>query len=233
MYYTVYKTQNTINGKFYIGAHKTENSNDGYLGSGVALNRAIKKYGIENFTKEVLYEFSCESEMFEMEAKLISEHLGNTMCYNMMPGGKGGFDHINSTGMHLGENNPMHNEEVKKKNAEAVRKTREKNPQKYKEVAIKNLRLATENNRGKKRPDHSEYMKNFSKILWEKSRDKMRDSLSSTFELTSPKGLVYNTNRLQDFCLEHDLTYTAVWKTSITNKPVKKGKAKGWLCKKI
>lgn len=45
MYYTIYKTINKINGKFYIGAHATSNINDGYLGSGTSLLHAMKKYG--------------------------------------------------------------------------------------------------------------------------------------------------------------------------------------------
>jgi hypothetical protein len=48
MLYTVYRTVNQINQKFYIGVHKTMNPMDNYLGSGKILGRAIKKYGKEN-----------------------------------------------------------------------------------------------------------------------------------------------------------------------------------------
>ena len=60
MYYLIYRTTNLLNGKYYVGAHRTTKKNDDYLGSGVALKRAIKKYGRENFSKEIVEE--CETE---------------------------------------------------------------------------------------------------------------------------------------------------------------------------
>ena len=65
MKYLIYKTTNLINGKYYIGKHETDDINDDYLGSGIALLAAIKKYGRENFTKEVLYVFDSEQEMID------------------------------------------------------------------------------------------------------------------------------------------------------------------------
>ena len=53
-YHIIYKTTNLINGKIYVGMHSTDNLNDGYLGSGWILKQAIKKYGKENFKREVL-----------------------------------------------------------------------------------------------------------------------------------------------------------------------------------
>lgn len=48
----IYKTTNLINGKQYIGS--SINNNPNYLGSGSWIKLAIKKYGKENFKKEII-----------------------------------------------------------------------------------------------------------------------------------------------------------------------------------
>ncbi len=90
--YTVYKTTNIINGKIYIGVHKTSNIDDGYLGSGSNLKPDIIKYGKENFKKEILFVFSSAEEAFKKEKELVNvQFILDENTYNIYPGGAG-FD---------------------------------------------------------------------------------------------------------------------------------------------
>ena len=95
MFYTIYKITNTVNGKFYIGKHQTENLNDGYMGSGKLVKRAIKKYGLDKFKKEILVLCESEQEMDQKEMELVEV---GPHTYNLCEGGKGGFGYINKSG---------------------------------------------------------------------------------------------------------------------------------------
>ena len=95
-YYYLYKIINKLNNKIYVGVHKTDNLNDGYMGSGKILNRAIKKYGVENFKKDILIYFDTAEEMFIKEKEIVTdEFLLREDTYNLRRGGSGGFDYIN------------------------------------------------------------------------------------------------------------------------------------------
>ena len=98
IYYTVYRTVNTVNGKYYFGVHKTDNPYDGYLGSGKHLKHAIAKYGEDKFLKNICFIFDNPEEAFQMEHDLIEEYRKDPMCYNLREGGSGGFDWINNSG---------------------------------------------------------------------------------------------------------------------------------------
>jgi len=91
MHYIVYKIKNLANDKIYIGVHQTEDLNDGYMGSGTILQKAIEKYGKEKFKKEILFELNSEDEMFLKEAELVNEKFVQRKdTYNLMTGGLGG-----------------------------------------------------------------------------------------------------------------------------------------------
>ena len=92
MRYILYRTTCIVNNKFYIGKHQTEDINDGYLGSGLRLRLAIKKYGAENFIKEIIGEYNTAEELNKAECLLITEEILNDKnCYNLALGGQGGF----------------------------------------------------------------------------------------------------------------------------------------------
>jgi hypothetical protein len=91
IYYTIYVTTNQVNNKIYIGKHITDNPLDNYLGSGGYLNTAIKKYGKENFKKEVLFIFDNEEDMNAKEKELVDlNFILREDTYNLVLGGNGG-----------------------------------------------------------------------------------------------------------------------------------------------
>ena len=110
MFYIVYKTTNIINGKFYIGKHKTKNLNDNYMGSGKLLKQAIEKYGKQNFVKEILFIFDNQEDMNDKEKELV---VLTEDSYNLCEGGNGGFDYINSSGI-MKFKGKKHSDETKK-----------------------------------------------------------------------------------------------------------------------
>lgn len=120
MYY-IYRITNKINGKTYIGQHRYKEENgltDNYLGSGLNIRRAIKKYGKENFVKEVLYsriQYKETADDVEKFAIKKERALGKAE-YNISDGGQGGK---------IWDVNPMtgvrHSEETKKKISESMK----------------------------------------------------------------------------------------------------------------
>lgn len=126
--YYIYKITNNITGKTYIGQHKyvlggkrqrsggvyTDNYEslltDGYWGSGVYLKKAYKKYGKENFTKDILVShLECKEAADEAEKVFIKcyRELGKEL-YNLTDGGDGSLGH-------------KHTEESRRKMSEATK----------------------------------------------------------------------------------------------------------------
>lgn len=87
----VYLTTNLINGKKYIGSTtRTDKDVKYYLGSGVNISLAIKKYGRENFIRETLWEGSNE-HVREIEAFYcqLNDVASNQNYYNCTNEGTG------------------------------------------------------------------------------------------------------------------------------------------------
>lgn len=97
MKFYIYKIINKLNNKIYIGKHKVPKNGESfyrYIGKGIAIREAIKKYGKENFEKEILENIEDDEKQLivdERERFWIKEL--NTISpngYNIAYGGEGG-----------------------------------------------------------------------------------------------------------------------------------------------
>lgn len=91
IYNYIYLITNKSNGKIYIGKHSTDNLDDGYMGSGILIGKAKKKYGIENFTKEYLAFCDTKEKLNCLERFYIKKYKANENGYNLTEGGDGGI----------------------------------------------------------------------------------------------------------------------------------------------
>lgn len=130
MYGYIYKTTNIINGKIYIGQHKSNNflKEHYYIGSGKLLKIAIQKYGKENFKCELLEE--CDSkELLDIREKYWITYYNSTdkeIGYNISSGG--------NVPCMIGINNPFYG---KKHSKETLEKMRNKKVSTYTKELLK------------------------------------------------------------------------------------------------
>ena len=95
MFYILYETTNLINNKKYRGVHQTKNLDDGYIGSGKYLHRAIEKYGIQNFKRKILAYAKSTKELYQLEKEYVNQDwIKRKDSYNLKIGGRGGWEHI-------------------------------------------------------------------------------------------------------------------------------------------
>lgn len=91
--FAIYKITNLINNKIYIGKKEFTNEKifNTYYGSGILIKQAIKKYGLENFQKDILCYATSRTELNQKEIEYIA--LYDTIRpngYNISKGGDGG-----------------------------------------------------------------------------------------------------------------------------------------------
>lgn len=147
--YCIYKITNKINGKTYIGQHKYKKLDDNYMGSGIHIKRAIKKYGIENFEKEILYSrIQYKEAVDDMEKFAIAKERAKGKAeYNIANGGQ------SSAGFH-------HSEEYKRKLSETMKGNTINKGKRYSEETKRKI---SESKKGTK---HSEdWCKKMSEIM--------------------------------------------------------------------
>jgi hypothetical protein len=92
-----YRTNNIINGKFYYGSHGGKNTRS-YYGSGVAINNAIRKYGIKNFEVIILKRFETRDEAYYFEKKFLKIYKISSLLnsYNIKDDSLGGDTFTNN-----------------------------------------------------------------------------------------------------------------------------------------
>lgn len=144
--YNIYRITNKVNGKTYIGQHKYKKLNDKYMGSGKILKLAQKKYGVNNFEKEIL-EFDIPNVDLSNDWEqmyILFERVKGKAEYNIANGGGGSPGVIGYwCGKHL-------TEEHKKKISEA---------HKGKCLSEEAKKKLSETNKGKKHSSLSEETK--------------------------------------------------------------------------
>jgi group I intron endonuclease len=156
----IYKTTNLVNGKQYIG--KDKNNNPNYIGSGILLQKAIKKYGRSNFKKEILEECNSDEILSKREEYWLNYYDAgnNPNFYNMHNYSHGGLKSENLS------------EETRKKLGDANR------GRKYSESHRKRI---SESRRGIKFSDETKQKlrdHNLGKKMSDETKQKLRELLS-------------------------------------------------------
>ena len=160
MYGYIYKITNNLNGKMYIGMHRSKSFDESYWGSGKIITDAINKYGKDNFSREVILECDSEDELCKAEERIIRELncVESDEYYNLKDGGVGKFPVFlgEANGMYgvhrFGELNPNYgkhhvfSDEIRKKMSDA---------HKGKKLSDYHRQRISEGNKGRKMSDET------------------------------------------------------------------------------
>lgn len=177
-YHYLYKTTNNLSGRYYYGMHSTNDLNDGYLGSGTQLRRAIKKHGKENFTIEIIEFFKDRELLKKKESELVTlQEISKKECMNLRVGG--GMDY-----------KPPVSDETRKKMSEAQKKrpinwvALKKATQKWtgSHHTEESKKKISESNIGKTHTDEmKDHFSEVSKKLWQNDeyKDKVRKAMKA------------------------------------------------------
>lgn len=145
----IYMTTNQVNGKKYIGQSSYSKRNwRTYLGSGKVLKAALKKYGKQNFTREIIMNCFTKEDTDFMERHFIEFHdaMVSTEFYNISPGGKAS---LGFTGKKL---SPEHLAAIKDKCQNRVISDRLREQSKINGLSNRNKRYNRSAGKGKDHP---------------------------------------------------------------------------------
>lgn len=167
--YYIYLIQNMVNGKTYIGQRKCPKNKtpetDYYMGSGVYLRSAKKKWGIKNFKKSILEVCETKDEADFLEKRYIRFYrLAGWAEYNIADGGDGG------NGGNLSDEardrliQRNKNPEFRKKTSEGIRRYYSEHPGKRSSYERTEEQKEAARQRQINRWKNSEYRKHFSEV---------------------------------------------------------------------
>ena len=99
----VYCVTNIVNGKKYIGSSNKSQIDKSYYGGGFIIKRALKKYGAENFVRQILWQGKsnvCDMEAYWLHYFNVAD---NPLFYNIASDARGNTLHKSSTKQTISE----------------------------------------------------------------------------------------------------------------------------------
>lgn len=211
--HTIYKFVNLYNNRIYIGytsnwQNRLKNHQSRYQTINTAFYHAIRKYGWDMFSHEIIYQsLDKEHTLNEMEGYFIREynsHIDDGHGYNMSYGGEGNKNYCIETRYKLGSAN--RGKTLKPRSEETKRK-----------IGIANSK--------KKRTDaEKQHLRDIN--LGKKQSEECVLKRSKQYVVTNPNGESIVVHNLNKFCKENDLNQGAM--SAIARGVL--SKHKGWSC---
>ena len=225
----IYEIKNKLNGKTYIGQRKCPinkfpETDTKYMGSGVYIKNAMKKYGIENFEKKIIAISETTESIDILEKVFIKLYRKEGKAeYNMADGGQIRF---------------TMSEEVKKKLSKSRRNYISNHPEsliehsnkmKGRKLSKETRKKISESNKGKKMSEESKIKigeRHKGKNLSEETKEKLRQANlgKKTSEETkrkiseSNKGKKMSKESIEKMKMNHVGSKDKHWKLSEKNK---------------
>ncbi len=165
-YHYLYKITHIESERIYLGIHSTNDMNDRYFANGIYeskvknnawsrlnhgdgkhthMRSALIKYGRSAFKKEIIKTFKNRKAALKEEKKLVTrEFINRDDNFNHRTGGEGNLEFSKEVRKKISKNNPMQREDVRKKVAEAQKKswTKERRKEMSKNNPMKNPEIA-------------------------------------------------------------------------------------------
>jgi len=214
----IYRFVNKINGKSYIG--KTNNIqrrvrrhiNDSKYKS-IYFHRSLNKYGISNFSIEILCICDNIDELNEMEYHYIKQYKSRQYQngYNLTDGGEGSYGYITSEETRKKLSKSLKNRIFTKEWKDRISKSKKRNYIKENHPNFgKKLSKTTREKISKSAIGRTVSEETKRKISdWSRSEDNIN---RNTYIIKTPSGDIVETKFLSDYCKENNLTYSCMTK---------------------